>query len=359
MSSIWNNGLSISLFGESHGSNIGVVLDKIPAGYDINFDDIIKFMSKRKSSINKEISTKRIEADIPEILSGIHNNKTTGSPIAAIIKNIDININDYKDISNVFRPGHSDFPLHFKHKGFNNKSGGGHSSGRLTAPFVFAGAIAEQILKTYNIYSSSHIISIKNIQDISYNKENLTKKYIDILDQKTFPIINDSIKQNMIKQILLAKSKKDSVGGIIETAIIGVPIGLGDPIFNGLQANISSLVMSIPSTKGIDFGNGFESTKIYGSENNDEYYINNNTIQTLSNNHGGILGGVSTGMPIIFKTAIKPTSSISKIQQSVNFKTMKNEKIKILGRHDPCIVPRANIVIKSCANISILSYILK
>ncbi|MDK2802463.1 MAG: chorismate synthase [Oscillospiraceae bacterium] len=359
MSSIWNNGLSISIFGESHGSTIGVVLDKIPAGYDINFNDIIKFMSKRKSNINKEISTKRLETDIPEILSGIYNNKTTGTPIAAIIKNIDIKGNDYDEISSVFRPGHADFPLHFKHKGFNNKSGGGHSSGRLTAPFVFAGAIANQILKTYKIYSASHIISIKTIKDISFNTENLKKKNIDILDKKTFPIIDDSIKQSMIDQILLAKSEKDSVGGIIETAIIGVPVGLGNPIFNGIQANIASLVMSIPSTKGIEFGNGFESTKIYGSKNNDEYYIDNNMIKSFSNNHGGILGGVSTGMPIVFKTAIKPTSSISKVQRSINFKTMKNEKIKISGRHDPCIVPRANIVIQSCANISILSYILR
>ncbi len=359
MSSIWNNGLNISLFGESHGKAIGVVIDNAPPGFKIDIDNINNFMKRRTSIYNIETSTKRKESDIPNIISGIFNDKTTGAPITAIIENNDKISHNYDNIKYTPRPGHSDYTYYKKYKGNNDYRGGGHSSGRLTAGIVFAGAICSEILKKYNIYCGAHIKSIKDIKDSLLNPTNISLSDFEKIKSNVFPVINKHIEKDMKHIINKAKEDNNSLGGIIECAIIGVPCGIGSPIFKNLKSVISSLIFSIPAVKGLEFGNGFNSTLLTGYENNDEFIINDNKIKTLTNNHGGILGGISSGMPIIFNVAFKPTSSIYKSQKTINIKKFKNDQIKIEGRHDPCIVPRAVPVVEAAGYIAITSELIK
>ncbi|MBQ8727143.1 MAG: chorismate synthase [Oscillospiraceae bacterium] len=358
MSSVWSNRITISIFGESHGSAIGVTIDNLPAGEYIDMPEIVKFMSRRAAR-NKKISTARQEPDIPTILSGVYKDRTTGTPLCAIINNTNTHSADYSSISKLARPGHADYTGALRYNGFNDNRGGGHFSGRLTAPLCFAGAVCAQILERRGIYTGAHILSIKDVRDNRYSPLGITREHLISIRNKKFPVINDEKGEKMIETICAAKDAKDSVGGIIECIATGVPAGIGSPIFNGLENSISQIMFGIPAVKGIEFGAGFDCTTLMGSENNDEFYVNGEGhVVTKTNNHGGILGGISSGMPIICNVAFKPTPSIALQQDTVDYSAMKNEHINIKGRHDPCIVPRAVPCVEAAMNIAIMSHML-
>lgn len=353
MSSMWGSNLKISIFGESHGEAIGVVLDGLPAGEKINFDEINIQMRRRRPG-SGSLVTSRKETDVPHVVSGIFEGKTTGTPLCAIINNENAYSKDYEKNRFLPRPGHADFTAHVKYKGFEDFRGGGHFSGRLTAPMVFAGAVCRQILETKGITIGSHIASIGDVFDEKFNPVDIPCDVLNCLAKRSFPVLNEEIRKNMEEKILKVKSRKDSIGGVIECAVTGVPCGIGDPIFDNIESKISSLIFAIPGVKGVEFGGGFELSKKCGSVSNDNFMVENEIIKTATNNSGGILGGISSGMPIIFRVAFKPTPSIAKEQVTVNLKSGLAEKISIKGRHDPCIVARAATVVESASAIAIL-----
>lgn len=354
MSSLFNGGISVSLFGESHGKAIGVILDNLPAGEEIDLEKIGVFMARRAPK-KDGTSTMRNEKDIPEILSGLFNGRTTGTPLCAMIRNNDQHSNDYGNISHIARPAHADHTGYLRYNGANDPRGGGHFSGRITAPLVFAGAVCAQILEHRGITTGAHIVSIKNVSEQRFDPISITAEKLDYVKSRVFPTISEETGAEMRKLINLAREDLDSVGGVVECAAVGFPAGIGSPMMDGLENTISRLVFAIPAVKGIEFGNGFDCTELFGSENNDEYILNNGTIETTTNNHGGILGGISSGMPIIFRTAFKPTPSISRPQKSVDFKELTQEELIIKGRHDPCVVPRAVPCVEAAMNIALVS----
>ncbi len=358
MSCNFGNNIKLTVFGQSHSAAIGVVVDGLPAGFEINFDKVAAFMARRAPGKN-DLSTPRKEADEVKILSGIVDGKTCGAPLCAIIENTNIRSGDYDKLRSVPRPAHSDFAAFMKHNGFNDIRGGGNFSGRLTAPLCFAGAVCIQILESMGIYIGAHVSSIGKAEDSRFDPVNVSKADFEMLNPKSFAVINDKQGEYMRKEIYDAKENGDSVGGTIECAVIGVDAGIGDPIFDGIENRISAAVFGIPAVKGIEFGSGFEGSKLRGSQNNDSFVSVNGEIKTATNNHGGILGGISSGMPIVFRCAIKPTPSIGSEQQSVNLMTGEEEKLVIGGRHDPCIVPRAVPCVEAAAAVVIADYILK
>ncbi len=358
MSSFWNHNITVSIFGESHGPAIGVVLDKLPSGEYIDAEELRNFMARRAPK-KDGTSTPRRESDMPNILSGIYNNYTTGTPLAAFINNTDTHSQDYNNISKLARPGHADYTGALRYKGFNDVRGGGHFSGRLTAPLCFAGAICGQILERRGIYTGAHILRIHNIKDTAFDPCGISREDIISLRHKSFPVLNDRKGTSMKNDIAKAREAQDSVGGIVECMVTNVPAGIGSPIFEGLENSIAQLVFGIPAVKGIEFGAGFQAAEMLGSQNNDEFYVDERGhVLTKTNNHGGILGGISSGMPIVFRVAFKPTPSIAKEQATVDLSSLKNETLKIKGRHDPCVVPRAVPCVEAAANLAILSHML-
>lgn len=354
MSSCFDGGITVSLFGESHGKGIGVVLDNLPAGEEIDLDEIGNFMARRAPK-KDGTSTMRSEKDIPEILSGLYNGKTTGTPLAAVIFNTDQHSGDYGNISHIARPAHADYTGYLRYSGANDPRGGGHFSGRITAPLCFAGAICAQILAHRGITTGAHILSVKNARDVSFDPVSVTAEQLEIIRSRAFPVITDEAEAEMRAVINSARESLDSVGGIIECAAVGFPAGIGSPMMDGLENMISRLVFAVPAVKGLEFGNGFECAELFGSENNDAFEIKDGKPLTVTNNHGGILGGISSGMPIIFRAAFKPTPSISRPQKSFDFKDMTEQELVIKGRHDPCVVPRAVPCIESAMNIALVS----
>lgn len=355
MSSIIGNKLKISLFGESHGEAIGVVIDGLPAGIELNLKYIRQQM-KRRAPGQSEYSTPRKEDDNYNIVSGYFQGKTTGTPLCALFKNENKNSDDYNEIKSKIRPGHGDYTGFVKYKGFNDYRGGGHFSGRLTAPLTFAGAIAMQILESKKIYIGSRIKSIAEVvdNDIELNCENIKS-----LKEMNFPVISINKLKLMQDKIIEAKENNNSVGGIIETYVINVPAGYGEPFFDSVESKLSHMIFSIPSVKGIEFGAGFNITKLTGQEANDEFLLSNNNIITKTNNNGGVLGGITNGMPIVFRTAIKPTSSIGISQRTVDLIKMSETDISVEGRHDPCIVPRVLPVIDNATALVVLDLMLE
>lgn len=353
MGTTWGNNIKLTIFGESHGKAIGGVIDGLPPGLTLNLEDISKEMKRRAPGQN-EISTPRNEKDAFEILSGYFNHKTTGTPLAFLIWNKDQRSKDYGKIKDLIRPGHGDYPGYIKYKGFNDYRGGGHFSGRITAPLVFAGSIAKQLLEKKEITIGSHIKSIYTVEDIAFPRLKIDKEILMELREKTLPLLDVKVEKSMKEAILKAKEEKDSLGGIVETAIINLPVGVGAPFFDSVESELSSMLFSIPAIKGVEFGHGFSITHLKGSQAKDEYTIEEGKIKTLQNHNGGILGGITNGMPILFKTAIKPTSSIGQIQRTIHIKEMKEEEIQIEGRHDPCIVPRAVPVIEAATALVLL-----
>ena len=356
MSSFIGNKLQLCIYGESHGASIGAVVHGLPSGIKIDMDVLNTFVSRRKPNQNK-YTTKRNEKDDFEILSGYFEGHTTGTPLAIEIKNENMKSKDYKDISDNLRPSHADYTGYLRYKGYNDYRGGGHFSGRLTAPLCVVGGIAVQILEKLDIFVCSHISSLYNIIDTPIHLESLAAQ--QYLTKKEVPFFDD---ENIDKaKILLDKilHEKDSVGGIVEIMVHNMKEGLGSPFFDSLESRISHMIFSIPSVKGLEFGSGFESTMLKGSQNNDEFEIVNDKIRTKTNNDGGINGGISNGMPIVMKVAIKPTPSIAREQNTVNIRTMKDTKLEIKGRHDPAIILRIPPVLESAVAITILDVILE
>ncbi|HHZ05177.1 MAG TPA: chorismate synthase [Clostridiales bacterium] len=355
MSSYWGEKIKISIFGESHGKGIGVVIDNLPAGEKIDMDRVLMHMARRAPGKDKT-ATPRLEKDIPSIMSGMLNNTTTGTPLCAVIENTNTKSGDYGNLLDKPRPGHGDYPGFVRYHGYNDIRGGGHFSGRLTAPLVFAGSICRQILYRRGIVISSHIASIGDIKDNMFDPINIPTALSHRLNTETFPLINKDKEGVMREYIDIARMKQDSVGGIIECCATGIEPGLGNPMFGGVENLISSIVFGIPAIKGIEFGTGFDLTKMYGSQANDPYtYDDKGNVITTSNNNGGILGGITTGMPILFRTAVKPTPSISSTQKTIDLSTKSNTELEIHGRHDPCIVPRATAVVESALALALIN----
>ncbi len=358
MSSMFNGNIKISIFGESHGGGIGVTIDNLPAGEELDFDEILEFMARRAPKKSKT-STSRNEKDFPKIISGFYNGKTTGTPLCAIIENTDTHSSDYDNVKALARPGHGDYTGFVRYNGCNDIRGGGHFSARRTAPFVFAGAVCGQILKRRGITTGGHIYSVYDVKDNNFDDVTVTANDIEMVKKSDFPTISKEKGELMVERIDKARLDQNSLGGIVECVAVGLPAGIGSPIFDGLENVISNLVFSIPAVKGIEFGVGFGCAQLMGSENNDEFYIDENgEVKTKTNNHGGILGGISSGMPLIFRVAFKPTPSISRTQNTVNFIANENAQLNIKGRHDPCVVPRAVPCVESALNIALLSSLL-
>lgn len=353
MSSTFGTKLKISIFGQSHAEAIGVVIDGFPAGFKIDFAALQAFLARRAPG-NAAFATKRKEADLPHFLTGVVDGVTCGAPICAIIQNTNTRSGDYSNLLDCPRPSHADYPAQVKYHGFQDVRGGGHFSGRLTAPLCIAGGLCLQYLETQDISIGAHIASIAGIADDSFMQQPPQK---DGFLKDPFPVYNPAAKTEMLAAIEAARKEGDSVGGTIECAVLGFSAGIGDPMFDGIENKISAAVFGIPAVKGIEFGSGFAGTRLRGSQNNDPYVYVGDTIQTKSNNHGGILGGISTGMPILFKVAVKPTASIAKEQITVNLKTHETEKLVIKGRHDPCIVPRAVPCVEAACAIALCDYL--
>lgn len=351
--SSWGNAVKISIFGESHGKAIGVVIDGLPAGEKLDIDQIYLQMARRAPGKDKT-ATPRLEKDIPEILSGVFNNITTGAPLCAMIQNTNTRSQDYGNVLTNPRPSHADYTGYLRYHGFNDIRGGGHFSGRLTAPLVFAGAVCRQILERRNIKIAAHIASIGMITDKKFDPVCIPESLIDELSQSSFALIEKTLEEPMRKYIEDARMSRDSVGGIVECAILNMPAGVGSPMFGGIENILSSIIFGIPAVRGIEFGTGFEASKMRGSQHNDEfYYDDNGKVKTRTNHHGGILGGISSGMPIIFRTAFKPTPSISQEQNTIDMSKKENTKLIINGRHDPCIVIRAVPVVEAAAAVAV------
>jgi chorismate synthase len=335
--------IHINLFGESHGDSIGIVINNLPAGLTLDENRIQKALLKRRPT--SSLSTARQEQDPYKIVSGYFNNKTTGTPLTFVIPNQDTRSKDYQP--EILRPSHSDYVAKVKYHNSNDYRGSGHFSGRLTAPIVILGALCEQLLEAKGILIGSHIASIKDQNDDKFTLDNITVKTFKTLNSSDFPLLNTRVKSAMEQTILHAKANKDSVGGTIETAVLGMPAGYGDPFFHKVESILSHVIFSIPAVKGLSFGDGFDLTTMYGSESNDPFILENGHIKTLKNHSGGIQGGITNGMPIVFTTAIKPTSSIGKPQRTVNIETMEEITFELEGRHDPAIVHRAIHVINA------------
>ena len=356
MSAMWGNNIKVSIFGESHGNAIGINIDGLPSGVQIDMEKV-KFEMARRAPGKSPLSTSRNEEDLPEILSGYFEEKTTGTPLCAIIRNKDTRSKDYSKLKDFMRPSHADYSGNIRYLGFNDYRGGGHFSGRITAPLVFAGAICKQILESQGIIIGAHISSIKDIEDNKFDYTNISKEELLKLRSKELPLINDTLEDKIRHKIIQAKYDGDSVGGTIECAIIGLEAGIGNPFFDSVESTLSHLMFSVPAVKGIEFGEGFNITRLFGSEAKDEYYYDGELVKTKSNNNGGVLGGITNGMPVIFKVAIKPTASILKEQDTIDIKNKTNVKFRVEGRHDPCIVQRAVSVIEAVAAIGILDLV--
>lgn len=360
MASVVGTSIRLSIFGESHSAGIGCTIDGVPAGIPIDMDELKAFLDRRAPG-RSDTATRRREADAPTFLSGILDGHTTGSPIGAVIENADTRSGDYAGLRTVPRPGHADFPAHMKYGNWHDVSGGGHFSGRLTAPLCVAGAIAKQALATQGIEVVAHISNLgpEGIPDESLNELELDIAQVAALRAHSFPCIATDAAARMEAAILRARDELDSIGGVIECAAYGVPVGIGDPMFDGIENRIARLAFGIPAVKGIDFGAGFCASYLTGSKNNDPYTVRDGQVATETNNAGGILGGISTGMPIIWQMAVKPTPSIGQKQQSVDLDRMEPAELAIKGRHDPCIVPRAVPVAEAVCALALLDLMIE
>lgn len=353
MSGVWGSKVKYSIFGESHGKAIGITIDGLPSGIELDLEEINREMLRRAPGKNK-FSTPRQEKDQYEIVSGFFNGKTTGTPLCAIIRNGDQHSKDYEKTKNLMRPGHADYTGFIRYGGFNDYRGGGHFSGRITAPIVFAGAIAKQVLSKSGIVIGSHIKSIGKVDDEYFNSINIEEKLLRELSYKEFPTLQEDKGLEMQEEILKARKELDSVGGVVECAVVNLPAGIGSPFFGSVESVLSSLLFSVPAVKGVEFGEGFNISRMRGSEANDQFYLEEDKVKTYSNNNGGILGGITSGMPVVFRVAFKPTPSIAREQKTVDILNKENTTINIEGRHDPCIVQRAVPVVEAVAAMGIL-----
>lgn len=348
MKNTFGDVLTVTLFGESHGAAVGAVIDGLAPGIKTDAEFIARQLDLRRPS--GEISTARRESDEFRIVSGVKNGYTCGTPVCVIIENQDTKSGDYKALCDLPRPSHADFTAREKYHGFEDTAGGGHFSGRLTAPLVAAAALVIPALREKGIFIGTHIKSIGNVSDRDFTDY---KADISRLSEAGFAVLDSAVKDAMEKEILSAKSEGDSIGGILETAVIGVPAGVGEPWFDTVEGKLSHAIFSVPAVKGIEFGAGFSFSKMRGSEANDPFTVSGGKITTETNNNGGVLGGITSGMPIVFRTVIKPTPTIAKPQRTVNTETLAEAQIKAAGRHDPCIVHRARVVVDSLTALAL------
>ena len=342
-----------SIFGESHGPAIGVVLEQVPPGLVLDREAISKEMARRAPG-KSPLSTARKEADVPEILSGVFDGKTTGTPLCAIIHNSDHHSKDYAKTRFLARPSHGDYTGFVRYQGCNDYRGGGHFSGRLTAPLVFAGAVAKQLLAQRGITVGAHISQIGTVKDKSFADTQLTPTLFQTLSEKAVPTVDDQAGAAMQAEILQAREELDSIGGAIQCAVLGLPVGVGSPDLGcNVEGVLAQHLFAVPAVKGISFGAGFAFASMRGSAANDPFYMDGGQVKTRTNHSGGVNGGISNGMPVLFQVAIRPTPSIGQEQNTINFSTMEDAKLTIQGRHDPCIVHRAVPVIEAAAALAI------
>ncbi len=348
MKNSFGQSINVTLFGESHGEAIGCVISGLAPGIRIDSDYISQKLDLRKPY--GSISTPRRETDEFEIVSGVFNSRTTGTPLTILIKNTDTKSTDYSSLLDTPRPGHADYTASCKYHNFQDYRGGGHFSGRITAPLVAAGAIITKALEQKNIRIGTHISSLHGINDRSFEN---TDEDISLLATKKFASLSSDAEKLMISEIEKASSEGDSVGGVLESVVLGIPAGVGEPWFDSMESVISHIIFSVPGVKGVEFGQGFALTEMKGSRANDSFHFENGVVSTKTNNNGGINGGITNGMPITVRTAIKPTPSIYKQQQTVNLKSKTDTTLQIQGRHDPAIIHRARVVIDSCLAIAV------
>ena len=346
MSGIFGMNIKMSIYGESHGKAIGVVLDGIPPGLALDEEAIAREMARRAPG-QSALTTARKEKDAVEIQSGFFNGYTTGTPLCARIANSDQHSKDYSILKDKMRPGHGDYAGYVRYQGYNDYRGGGHFSARLTAPLVFAGAVAKQALAQYGITIGAHILRIHDIVEPSFNPLGESEATLKAIDAKAFPVIDDAIGEQMQSCILTAKGALNSVGGVIEAMAINLPAGLGAPYFDSVESHLSKMLFSVPAVKGIEFGDGFGFAQLTGAEANDQMHYEEGRVRCYTNHNGGITGGLTNGMPLVFRVAMKPTASISREQKTVSMAEHSDTTLTVVGRHDPCIVQRAVPVIEA------------
>ena len=357
MSSEFGNLLKISVFGQSHGKAIGVVVDGLPAGEAIDLEELDRFLDRRRTGKNR-LSTARKESDVPVFLSGLENGVTCGAPLCAVIENSDQHSSDYRELRDKPRPGHADYTAYVKWKGQADMRGGGHFSGRLTAPLCVAGGIAKQILARRGVYVGAHLWSVGTERDTPFPLRP-TRELFESVAAKPFPVLDDQAGERMQSLILEARQAQDSVGGVIECAATGMPAGLGDPMFGGVENRLASALFGIPAVKGVEFGDGFAAARAHGSENNDPFIMEGGRVAAETNHAGGIMGGITSGMPIVLRTAMKPTPSIARPQRTVSLSAGADTELVIHGRHDPCIAHRAVPVVEAVTAAVLLDLLLE
>ena len=357
MSSEFGNLLKVSVFGQSHGKAIGVVVDGLPAGEIIDLEELNAFLSRRKPG-KSPLSTARKESDTPIFLSGLENGVTCGAPLCAVIENGDQHSSDYSELRDKPRPGHADYTAYVKWRDQADMRGGGHFSGRLTAPLCIAGGIARQILARRGVYVGAHLWSVGTERDTPFPLRP-TRELFEAVAAKPFPVLDDHAGERMQALILEARQAQDSVGGVIECAATGLPAGLGDPMFGGVENRLASALFGIPAVKGVEFGDGFAAARAHGSENNDPFIMEGGRVAAETNHAGGILGGITSGMPIVLRTAMKPTPSIARPQRTVSLSAGADTELVIHGRHDPCIAHRAVPVVEAVTAAVLLDLLLE
>ena len=357
MSSEFGNIIRVSVFGQSHGKAVGVVVDGLPAGEAIDLEELQRFLDRRRPGTGP-LSTARKETDVPEFLSGLEGGKTCGAPLCAVIKNADQHSKDYGELADKPRPGHADFTAWAKWGGHADMRGGGHFSGRLTAPLCVAGGIAKQILARRGIFVGAHLASVAGICDRPFPLYPTAALFSEIA-AKPFPVLDEEAGERMRAAILEAKNDLDSVGGVIECAAAGLPAGLGDPMFGGVENRLAAALFGIPAVKGVEFGEGFRAAELRGSENNDPFTVEDGEIRAETNRAGGILGGITTGMPLVLRAAVKPTPSIGRPQKTVRLSAMEAAELTVHGRHDPCVAHRAVPVAEAVTAAVLLDMLLE
>jgi len=346
MSGIYGMNIKMAIYGESHGASIGLVIDGVPPGLQLDLEQIEKEMARRAPGKN-QLSTQRKESDSFAIQSGFFEGYTTGTPLCVVIKNSDQHSKDYSILKDKMRPGHADYAGFVRYQGFNDYRGGGHFSGRLTAPLVFMGAVAKQALAQAGILVGAHILQIADVKEENFNPLGIEDKKIVELAGKNFAVMDDAIGEKMQAKILEAKAELNSVGGVIEAMVTNVPAGLGAPYFDSVESRLSHALFSVPAVKGVEFGDGFGISGMTGAEANDQLHYEEGKVVAETNHNGGITGGITNGMPVIFRVAIKPTPSISREQKTISLQEKCDTTLTIVGRHDPCIVQRAVPVIEA------------
>lgn len=357
MSGIWGRRVQLSLFGESHGPGVGVTLHGLPPGVHLDLEAVRAQMDRRRPGQGPHTSPRQ-ESDSFEILSGLYQGQSTGTPLTAWIGNRDARSRDYQSLEGRVRPGHADYPVSVRYGGAADPRGGGHASGRLTAPLVFAGAICRQILEAREVHLQGVVTAIGSVGGAGFPRGALSPADLEGVRGNPGPVIRPPDWPRMLAEIEAARQAQDSVGGVVECAAVGLPPGLGDPFFQPLESVLAGLLFAIPAVKGVGFGSGFGISVLRGSEANDPFVLDDGAIRTATNHNGGLLGGLTTGMPLLVSVAFKPTPSIGKEQRTVDIREGKETTLRVQGRHDPCIVPRAVVVVESVCAIGLLDTML-